>query len=136
MSDLIQHDDTPENTTEYIKLAQLKKGDSLSGTYKRSFTDAKYQATTHYFLAADGRSFAINGNTMLNKKMAMVAPETSVKISYRGTQKVKTPKGGLVDSHLINVNINDEARTPILLQKADVDAAVAAGADSEKSFRK
>lgn len=136
MSSLIQNNgssnsssDTPK--TEYLKIKNMTKGDTVVGTYEKSFTGGEFNQTTHYFKAEDGRPFAIDGVSMLNRKMAKVPAGSRVKVTYRGQESYKGKKGNIT-SHVVNVNILDgDKDTPILLEKGESQSAAASG----NSFR-
>ena len=93
------------------------KGQSCEGTYKgkHEITTKIGQQVIWEFAGEDGIGFGIYGFTNLNRAMEQIEPGILVKVTYTGTQNVKT-KYGMQDVHQCTVETwvdeNEPVKTP------------------------
>ena len=87
-------------------------GKSIVGVYKgHNDIDTKIGMQIIWqFVDEDGNQFGLYGFTNLNRAMENVKLETLCRLTYNGTQKVKT-KFGIKDVHqvLVEIDTDDEA---------------------------
>lgn len=124
---------TRENTTTYVKLANLEPNSVMSGIFKSTVQSSNewkgktIDSITHYFTLPDGKEIGINGATQLNRRMELVSPGTACRVTYLG-------KNQEFNSHEVKVETADEAGEykPVLFAKKAVEASEAEG----NSFRR
>ncbi len=78
----------------FIAPKDMVEGQELSGIYRGTFTtNGKFgEQIVHKLETADGSAVGINGNGMLNKKLALVPAGTPVTIVYNGREEIKKGK--------------------------------------------
>ena len=77
----------------FIGPKEMKEGQELEGTYRGTFTvDGKFGPQLVHKLDTTDGLIGINGNGMLNKKLAQVSEGTAVTIVYNGEEKIKKGK--------------------------------------------
>ena len=121
-----------ESNTTYYKLSDLTKGMALTAIYTGSTQGGEYNTFTHYFQEADGSKVGLNGCADLDKRLALVEPDTKVKIVYNGMKKIST-KHGQVNSHNFWVEAADAEGNlkPVLLSKVEINSTAPESNDEE-----
>lgn len=61
-----------------------------------------------HFVDDNDTPFSIFGFTMLNSSMLMIKPGTLCRVTYKGTEKVKTKRFGIKDVHQVFVEIDSD----------------------------
>jgi hypothetical protein len=89
------------------------KGDPYLGTFKCSheITTKIGKQVIWEFSDTAGLGFSIYGFTNLNRAMETVPEGALVRLTYLGTENVKT-KFGLKDVHMVRVEVDDEPPIP------------------------
>ena len=88
------------------------KSEPYTGTFKGShkITTKIGEQTIWEFTDPAGLSFGIYGFTNLNRAMETIPEGSVVRITYLGTENVKT-KYGQKDVHMVKVEIDDESES-------------------------
>lgn len=123
---------TNESNRVYIRAANLKKYDTIIGTYKGSSVTEKFGTMLHVLQTASGKEAAINGCTDLDEKFAQITPGVHVKLKYSGEQTFKRDNGRDATAHQFWMEVAESEGgnyQPILRNKRDESAA------SGNSFR-
>ena len=96
------------------------KGDSYTGTFKGShkITTKIGEQIIWEFTDSNGLGFGIYGFTNLNRAMETIPEDSIVRITYLGTENVKT-KYGQKDVHMVRVEVDDESQPTPSEQKKD-----------------
>ena len=89
------------------------KGDAYTGVFKGShkITTKLGEQTIWEFSDNAGLGFGIYGFTNLNRAMETIPEGALVRLTYLGTENVKT-KYGQKDVHMVRVEVDDDAPPP------------------------
>ena len=81
----------------------LEKGQTITGTYTRSFTSGKFKNATYLVRLDNGDLIGLPGAGSLTKAMSKLAEGSKVKITYQGTQEIKGGEWKGQDAHVFTV---------------------------------
>jgi len=81
----------------------LEKGQTIQGTYERSFISGKFKNATYLIRLADGTLVGLPSAGSLTKAMARLAEGSKVKITYDGMQTIKGGEWEGQDAHVFTV---------------------------------
>lgn len=81
----------------------LEKGQTITGTYDRSFTAGKFKNATYLVRLENGDLVGLPGAGSLTKAMGKLAEGSKVKITYQGTQEIKGGEWKGQDAHVFTV---------------------------------
>jgi hypothetical protein len=89
------------------------KGESYAGTFKGSheITTKIGKQVIWEFADEAGLSFGVYGFTNLNRALETIPTDSQVRMTYLGTENVKT-KYGQKDVHMVKVEVDDGAEEP------------------------
>lgn len=81
----------------------LSKGDTIEGTYERSFTAGKFDNKTYIVRQKDGQLVGLPGTGSLSKSIEKLQEGSRVKIVYEGMSEIKAGKWKGSDAHNFTV---------------------------------
>lgn len=81
----------------------IEKGETIIGTYERSFVGGKFGNTTYIVRIANGTLIGLPGAGSLNKAMAKLAEGSKVKVTYDGMKPIKGGQWEGTDAHVFTV---------------------------------
>lgn len=77
----------------------LEKGQTISGTYERSFVSGKFKNATYVIRNTEGQLVGLPGTGGLNRAMGKLAEGSKVKITYQGMETIKGGEWAGNDAH-------------------------------------
>jgi hypothetical protein len=81
----------------------LEKGQTITGTYERSFKTGKFKNATYVIRLEDGSLSGISGTGSLTKAMDKLAEGSRVKITYDGMRPIAGGEWEGTDAHVFTV---------------------------------
>jgi len=81
----------------------IEKGQTIIGTYERSFVSGKFKNNTYLVRLEDGTLVGLPGAGSLTKAMGKLAEGSKVKITYDGMQTIKGGEWEGQDAHSFTV---------------------------------
>ncbi len=81
----------------------ISKGETIEGTYERSFISGKFNNPTYIVRLANGTLVGLPGAGSLKKGMEKLAEGSKVKVIYNGMSPIKTGQWEGTDAHNFTV---------------------------------
>lgn len=81
----------------------IEKGETITGTYERSFNSGKFKNATYLVRLENGDLVGLPGAGSLTKAMGKLAEGSKVKITYNGMQAIKGGEWEGTDAHIFTV---------------------------------